>query len=191
MTGGTDEMEIEDIHVFEVLNSRFRHRILRKLTEPKSVKTLAESLDVPVTRLYYHVNQLADAGLIRVVEERKVGAMIERIYQTAARSFRPGKKLLESGGDPAEMARIAAAVVLDPARFDAEAMLTRHFEEQTPEPDLPANLGRGQSMMNRSRAEAFAKRLEDLLDEFQEDNEGDEAMEFSFSFVFTPVGGFE
>jgi hypothetical protein len=132
---------------------------------------------------------LADAGLIRVVEERKVGAMIERIYQTAARSFRPGKKLLESGGDPAEMARIAAAVVLDPARFDAEAMLTRHFEEQMTEPDLPANFGRGQVMMNRSRAEAFARRLEDLLDEFGEEDEGDEATEFSFSFVFTPVGG--
>lgn len=187
MVFDSEVMDIEDIHVFEVMNNRFRHRIMRKLIEPKSVKTLAASLDVPVTRLYYHVNQLLDVGLIRVVEERKAGAMIERIYQTSARSFRPGEKLLESGGDPADMARIAAAVVLDPARFDAEAMLAREFEAGTTD-DIPANLGRGQAVMSRSRAEEFAKRLDELLTEFEGDDEDDDATEFSFSFVFAPVG---
>jgi DNA-binding transcriptional ArsR family regulator len=181
-------LEIEDIQVFRVLNNRFRHRIMRGLVEPKSVKDLAAALDVPVTRLYYHVNQLADAGLIRVVEERKVGAMIERVYQTTARSFRPGHKLLESGVDPAEMARIAAAVVLDPARLDAEAMLVRHFAEGLPDPDLPSNLGRGQAIMSRSRAEEFAKRLDELLNELEGDDRDDDALEFSFSFVFAAVG---
>jgi predicted transcriptional regulator len=63
-------LEIEDIAVFEILNTRFRQRILRELITPKPVKELAGCLGVPVTRLYYHVNQLLDAGLIRVVEQR-------------------------------------------------------------------------------------------------------------------------
>lgn len=186
MVDDSQVMEIDDIHVFAVMNNRFRQRIMRELVEPKSVKSLAESLDVPVTRLYYHVNQLADVGLIVVVEERKAGAMIERIYQTPARSFRPGEKLLESGGDPVEMARIAAAVVLDPARFDAEAMLAREFETGMPD-DFPANLGRGQATMSRSRADEFAKRLDELMRALEGDDEDDDAIDFSFSFVFAPM----
>lgn len=180
-------MEIDDIAVFEVLNNRFRHRILRELADPKSVKALAEALDVPVTRLYYHVNQLADVGLIRVTEERKVGAIVERIYQTVARTFRPGRKLLEAGGDPVEMARIASAWLLDAARVDAESMLARHFE--TGARDLPASLGRAHVAMTKSRAEEFGKRLQAMLDELDNDDTGEDVVDYSFSFVFAPLAG--
>lgn len=185
----TEIMEIEDIHVFEVMNNRFRHRIMRELVEPMSVKALAGILDVPVTRLYYHVNQLADVGLIRVVDERKVGAILEKIYQTSAQTFRPGKKLLEADRDPAEMARIAAAVVLDPARVDAEAMLTREFEKGVSS-DMPGTLGRGQTMMTRSRAAEFEKRIEALLAEMETDDDDEDAVECSISVVFAPLTEF-
>lgn len=187
MSRPEDVLEIEDIHVFEVMNDRFRHRIMRELLDPKPVKTLAERLDVPVTRLYYHVNQLADVGLIRVVEERKVGAIVEKVYQTAARSFRPGTKLLRSGRDPAEMARIAAAVVFDPARLDAEAMLRRHFEEGVKAEDIPAAFSRSHARMTAARAAELARRIADLLEEMDEEDETDDAVEYTLSVVFSPL----
>lgn len=44
-------LEIDDIEVFEVLNNPVRVRILRQLMEPTSVKGVAESLNMPPTRL--------------------------------------------------------------------------------------------------------------------------------------------
>lgn len=183
-----DVMEIEDITVFGVLNNRFRQRILRALVSPKPVKELAEDLDVPVTRLYYHVNQLLDAGLIRIVEERKVGAILEKVFQTTARSFRPGARLLQSDRPPAEMARIGAAVVLDPARLDAEAFLVRHFEAGAPV-DAPGTFGRAQGRMSQEKAEELTERIHQLLDELDDGADpGEEDIEFSLSVVFVPIG---
>jgi DNA-binding transcriptional ArsR family regulator len=183
-----DVMEIEDIAVFGVLNNRFRQRILRALVSPKPVKELAEDLDVPVTRLYYHVNQLLDAGLIRIVEERKVGAILEKVFQTTARSFRPGARLLQSDRPPAEMARIGAAVVLDPARLDAEAFLVRHFEAGAPADD-PGTFGRAQGRLSQDKAEELTERIHELLDELDDgDDPGEDDIEFSLSVVFVPIG---
>lgn len=177
-------LEIEDIAVFEVLNNRFRQRILRELLTPKPVKELAEGLGVPVTRLYYHVNQLLDAGLIRVVEERKVGAILEKVFQTTARSFRPGAALLQSGRPPGEMARIGAAVVLDPARLDAETFLTKHFETGASIDD-PGTFARGQGRLSKAKAEKLAEKIHELLDEL--DDEDDDGIEFSLSVIFVPL----
>lgn len=184
-----DVMEIEDLAVFEVLNNRFRQRILRDLLSPKPVKELAESLEVPVTRLYYHVNLLLEAGLIRIVEERKVGAILEKVFQTSARSFRPGRRLMKSGRPPEEMARIGAAVVLDPARLDAEAFLIKHFESGAPADD-PGTFARGQGRLSKARAEALAERIHELLDELDnEEDAGEDAIDFSLSVVFVPLAG--
>jgi DNA-binding transcriptional ArsR family regulator len=182
-------LEIEDIAVFEILNNRFRQRILRELITPKPVKELAGCLGVPVTRLYYHVNQLLDAGLIRVVEQRKVGAILEKVFQTSARSFRPGAALLQSGRAPQEMARIGAAVVLDPARLDAEAFLVRHFETGAPADD-PGTFGRAQARFSKAKAEELTERIHELLDEFDDEEDG-YGVEFSLSVIFVPLAGAE
>lgn len=180
-----DVFLIEDISVFGVINNPFRQRLMRVFGEPRSVKAAAEALNVPVTRLYHHINQLADAGIVRVVEERKAGAMIEKIYQTTAKSFSPGPGLLTDDTDPDEMARVAAGIVLDPARADAEAALARSFRDQ--EAPAFAAIGRGQALMTPHRAEKFAKRVMDLLHELEEDDSDEDAAEFALSLAFFPI----
>lgn len=52
-----------------------RLRILGLLRrEPRTLKQLVAELDLPTTRLYYHVNLLESHGLIRAVETRIVFA---------------------------------------------------------------------------------------------------------------------
>ena len=189
MSTTAEVFKIEDIEVFDVLNSAFRQQIMRRLQEPKSVKQIAHEMDVPVTRLYYHVNRLADSGVIEVVEERKSGAMIEKLYRTAARAFAPGPGLLKGGHDPAELARVAAGVVLDQARADAEAALASHFEGGGEPDDLPGAIGRGAALMTRERAREFADRLAELLDEMEQDEATEGVEEFGLSVVFFPTGG--
>jgi DNA-binding transcriptional ArsR family regulator len=59
-----------------------RMRILMALAdEKKTAQQLADELrDVPQATLYRHVNRLAKAGVIQVVEQRQVRGSIERVY---------------------------------------------------------------------------------------------------------------
>ena len=57
-----DEAYITEPSQFEALTSGLRMRILQMFHEPSSVREVAERLDMPVTRLYYHVNLLEESG---------------------------------------------------------------------------------------------------------------------------------
>lgn len=188
-------MEIEDPEVFEVLNNTLRTRILRRLVEPNSIRQVAEELKVPPTRLYYHVNLLEEAGIIEVVETRKVGAMLQKIYQTKAKSFRPSPKLADGDLEPHELARITSGVVLDGARADAIEALTKNFAHvKAGEPDakLPGSIGRVLSFFTLEEAREFSKKLQEFIEEeFDRDQEPPGRDEYSFTYVFFPIAGSE
>ena len=184
-------MEIDDIGVLEILNNSTRLKILSNLEEPSSVKEVAAAMGVPATRLYYHINLLHDAGLVEVVETRKVGAMIERLYRSVADTFRPGQALFEKSGDLKRLARVSADIVLDGARLDAETGLLRHFEamaEGNRRSDLhPGTVSRSVRKMSRATAADFERRLEELIDEWSSSESDEEGEEFSLSIVMFPL----
>lgn len=185
--------EIEDTRTFDVLNSPIRLRILRNLDEPRSVKEVASLLGVPPTRLYYHVNMMADVGIVEVAETRKVGAMIEKLYLRMADGFRPSPRLVELGHDPADLARIGAAVVLDGARVDTEAALRDHFErlsrgERTMS-DLEGSLGRTIAYLEPGDIARIEEALVGVANLMEELDHKDGGTEFALAFAFFPVAG--
>lgn len=186
--GPEDEFLLEDLDTVRMLNDPVRSTILQLLIfEPKTVKDLAAELDVPVTRLYYHVNMLEDAGVIRVVSTRKAGAMIQKLYQATARSYRPSPRIAETIDDPREAARIGVATVLDTARVDIEQAVAARFAD--PEGDHPpAGLGRTVMRLHPEDAQALLDRLTAILEEY-EDVSSDDGMWMSFSYALAPSAG--
>ena len=185
-----DTLEIDDIETFEVLNNPARLRIMRRLVEPRSIREVAESLDVPPTRLYYHFNLLEEAGVIKVVETRKVGAMLQKVFQTVAKSYRPSPKLVDGDHAPHELAKIAAAVVLDGARLDAEEAISAHLERVQmgdTESKAQGSIGRSISFLTEAAAEEFARKLEELIMEEFDSDDVEEGTEYGFTYVFFPL----
>lgn len=185
-------IEIDDIEVFEVLNNPVRVRILRQLMEPASVKQVAAGLKMPPTRLYYHFNLLEEAGLISVVETRKVGAMMERLYRARARGFRPSPQLSKGGYEPSELAKVATGVVLDGARADAEEALTRHFRlvrDDEREELGDGAFGRTVGFFTREQAAEFADRLRRFIEDEFDPHDRSEGHEYGLTFVFFPLAG--
>jgi DNA-binding transcriptional ArsR family regulator len=185
--------EIDDIRTLEILKNQTRVRIMRQLAEPSTVKQIAERMDAPPTRLYYHVNLLEETGVIRVVETRKAGALVEKVYQVAGRQFHPSRALMSSDHDPALLASLGAAVILDGARVDAEAGLRRHFEEVAQELPVASErlgaLGRTIVYLEPESVKLVVEKIRDLLelmDQLDAPGEGDE---FGMSYVFFPVAG--
>ena len=62
---------------------------------PRTVQQIAEALDVPFTRLYYHIKMMEKHGLIRMVDLKQMpGAIEEKYYQVSARQFIIDRSLL-------------------------------------------------------------------------------------------------
>jgi DNA-binding Lrp family transcriptional regulator len=87
---------IERAKQFDALRSELRLRILGALQskEPSSVNDLAEELGREAEPLYYHVNLLHRAGLIRETGIRQVGRREEVLYERASDriQFHPERK---------------------------------------------------------------------------------------------------
>ncbi len=85
-----------------------RLEILSELSEPESAAGLARRIGLPRQQVNYHIRQLEDQGLVKLVGERKVRNCIERLVQAVGRSYVIS---------PAALGELAA----DPERIEDEA----------------------------------------------------------------------
>jgi DNA-binding transcriptional ArsR family regulator len=85
----------------KALADPLRIRLLEWLAqEPRSARQLADCAGLPADRLYYHLGQLEQAGLIEIAEYRRLDrGKVERIYAPAE---------TEPPGDDAEPEELAA-----------------------------------------------------------------------------------
>lgn len=84
--GGTPIL-IDDPAVLKALTDPLRHEIVGLLDHPMSAKEVAAALDVPATRLYYHLDLLVERGLAKVADHRTVGRNVERLFVRAGDRF--------------------------------------------------------------------------------------------------------
>lgn len=180
-----DEAFITDPSQFEALTSGLRMRILRLCHEPLSVREIAERLDMPATRLYYHINLLDDAGFIQIVHTRKSGARMEKIYRVAGQTITPGPELLANIEDAGAAAKALTAIVIEPARAETEDALQKRFEGD----EQPMDLGRTMAVLTPTQIEALASQLHDLVNEFmagQQESNDPQARGYSFTYTLLP-----
>jgi DNA-binding transcriptional ArsR family regulator len=71
-----------------VFNEPTRRDVMTLLAErPATVSQLAEAMGKPKGTIGYHVKELEEAGLVRVVRTRKVRALTEKYYGRLARTY--------------------------------------------------------------------------------------------------------
>jgi len=162
-----ENLALADLDLLAEATHPVRGNILRRLRQPRTVAELAELLDVPITRLYHHVNRLHDFELIHVVATRQVAAVTERRYQVAAKSFSVDEKLLKST-DRRELSAALSSV------FDAAKLRFQRFVEDAgmdafDRDDSLTALTLGESYLSPGRHRELIKRLTELVNEFSSD----------------------
>ena len=91
---------IDDLETLHLLTQPLRLRIveaLRAASGPLAVKDLARVLATSQTKLYYHVNLLEEARLIRVAATRVVSGITEKRYEAATYRLSVDRALLAPG----------------------------------------------------------------------------------------------
>jgi DNA-binding transcriptional ArsR family regulator len=161
---------IRDFETLKVLADPLRMQLLSLLQQPRTVKELGERLEMPPTKLYYHVNQLLNVALIRVTDTNLVSGIIEKRYAATAEEVRVDPDLLSPQRVTPEYVENLLHVVFDSAKKDIRRSVATGL----------LNLGTdaGQSRdrviarmyveLTRSQFEAYQQRLADLLREVQE-----------------------
>lgn len=171
----------------EALRSPVRMRVLNAARKPRSVREIADQLDMPVTRLYYHINLLHDVGFLDVVHTRKSGARLEKLYRVAGKSIVVGPELAKNSPDPATAARALAAVVLEPALHEAESAIADRLLD---EPGRPIDLGRSLSVLSPEEAAVISAKIESLVREHladRKESDHPEAKTYAFTYTFLPT----
>lgn len=141
-----DVRVLDDPETVGVLSHPLRVRILEALREPGSSATVARQIGHPRQKVNYHLKELERAGLVQRVEERRVGNLVESMYQAVARSFLVSPAVAWS--DPRRMEALGrqhslqtlvvlgerlqrdAAVLLDRAAFDGEEIASASVEAE-------------------------------------------------------------
>src|SRR5438128_650379 len=77
-----------------------RLRMLERLVEPASASGLARQLRQPRQKVNYHLRALEKAGLVELVEERRVGNCMERIVRATGRAYLVGAEALAALAAP-------------------------------------------------------------------------------------------
>jgi DNA-binding transcriptional ArsR family regulator len=181
-----ETMEINDLETLKIITDPTRLSIIEALGEPRSVTEIAESLDVPRTRLYHHIKLLEEHGLIRVASTRKKGALAEKLYEPSARSFTPGQDLLESEDGPERVEAIVTAV-LDSTREDLRRSLLKHWVKRQPDDPEETSLMRSLVRLEPEEAERFIGEFTELMERYQSLHRDEEASDATRMYALTLV----
>ena len=191
------ERLINDLETLKVYFDPMRSKIMRTVAyRPRTVQEIAQELDVPFTRLYYHMNLLEKHGLIRVVETRNLsGAVEEKYYQISARSFVIDRALLTVSSDDSNEKADGLEIILGTMFDDAMGAIRTSIREQkidihktSPEPDSML-VRNGRMRIPKSKEAYFHQKFLDLIAEMSEpdcDADHKDCTEYALMLAFFP-----
>jgi predicted ArsR family transcriptional regulator len=150
--------QIDSIEALKIYCDDVRLRMLNLMADaPRTVNELAGILNVPFTRLYYHMHLLEKHGFIEVVSVRNIsGAVEEKHYQTTARTFTVALPLLTLGTPNPEVTRVQEVL------RDAQNGLLNDPDHTLEEADI---------QLAHLKTNALQERLAALMSEHAEDND--------------------
>ena len=145
--------------VHKALADPLRVRLLEALWEtPRSARELAECMELPADRLYYHLGQLESAKLVEVTDYRRLArGKVERVYAPAT---------VEPPGDAASPEEMVAFLgsMLDATRADIAAA----YQAKQAGRRREVNLLRGSLRLTDDALAELRGHIEQLASRFQD-----------------------
>ena len=164
-----DELIIDDLETLHVISDPLRLKLLNAIIDQaKPIKQIAAELELDQIKLYYHFKIMEKHGLVKVVEERVISGIVEKVYRARARTMRVAGGLLSITGPADESTDEMLTYVFDKARNKLEKGIAEN--ELSIEPTAPPQrrfiAERCSKRLPPELARQFFDRLEALTDEF-------------------------
>jgi DNA-binding transcriptional ArsR family regulator len=167
-----DSLILDNLEALKVYFDPLRMQIVQEISHQcKNVHEIAEALEVPFTRLYYHIKMLEKHGIIQVVETRAMsGAVEEKYYQIAAKQFIVDRSLLtlatSEGQNPA-LDILLETMLRETGENIRRSVREGNIDLKTTAPNPTAlMIRRGVLRLNQEQATQLYHELEMLLNRF-------------------------
>lgn len=173
--GPDDDLTISSTEQLHALSNPTRWGIIGRLNDgPASVQELARSMGAAKGTIGHHVRVLANAGLVRVAETRKVRGVVEKRYARVGKRFRlPDREAAAALGTKHDIGTLPLRQALAEARPSSG-------------PDDPSMSFILRARMSPDRARRFADLLNALGAEFV-DGAADEGETFGLvASIYVP-----
>ena len=192
-----EEICISDLETLKVISDPLRVQVLERIGMACdsgnliTVKQLSEDLDIPQTKLYYHVNLLEKHDLIQVAETKVVSGIIEKHYQIRARRIRVDLDISKSTeldrDEGITLTLNSIATMLNTAYKNIEKNFQHFSSGDDLDDDQTTIMLSTQAMMQLSpeRAKSFIQCLNDLIAKFSEVDNPD-GLYYSLTVLFNP-----
>jgi DNA-binding transcriptional ArsR family regulator len=108
-----DVLYLDRIEQADALFKPRRIEVLRRLTEPSTCTEIGKDLGDSPQKVYYHVKRLQSAGLVELVDERRIRGITEGIYRAVAHSYWVSPDLVGRIGPPREDNQYGLGFLLD------------------------------------------------------------------------------
>jgi len=159
---------VEDIEALKILADTRRMSILESLDTPKTVKEMAEGMDVEPTKLYYHVNLLEKHRLIQIVDTKIVSGIIEKTYQRMGKRYEVDKHILATDAPSDQHIEDSLEIIFDSTKNDVrrgiKAGVIRMTDEEEPKEAL---IWRMVAQLHPEQYAKFRQRMHDVLSDMQ------------------------
>lgn len=170
------EYVISDLDTLKVIADPFRLQIIEIIFDhAHTVKQIAQKLDLPPLKLYYHINLLEKHGLISITHTRMVSGIMEKSYQASARNFRVKQGLLTPGtteeGIEQRMDLFVEAILEDAKRDIKQNALSGLIDLSSDNQPHSLRISRTTTRLTDAQALEFQRRLALLVQEFQSHKE--------------------
>lgn len=179
--------ELRTVKELRAASHPLRATVLRLMKEEeRSVKDLCELLGETTTRLYYHVRQLEDAGLIRLVRTEKRARSVLKYYRATAMVFTiPFDMLQEHPESPEAMAGVSMeAKLMELGAADVRYALSSGVGNITVD---EYSIARFLVRTTPERVREFTRQLEELLVSFANSDQEDGTVRYSMTSALVPV----
>ncbi|MFL1673125.1 ArsR family transcriptional regulator [Paenibacillus dendritiformis] len=88
---------IDSLEKLKLISDPLRTKILMNLIKKEYTgQQLAELLQIPKTKIYFHLKELEKHGIIEIVKEEEKNGIMQKFYRSIARRFIPSDDLLPS-----------------------------------------------------------------------------------------------
>jgi DNA-binding MarR family transcriptional regulator len=200
---------VKDLETLKVLSDPLRMEILRFIAIANqkgrfaTVKEIADELEMPNTKLYYHINLLEKHGLILVGDTQVVSGIIEKQYQIVAEDISVDKHILatDEGAEDEQLDQLLETLssILDSAyanlKKSMKTMLLEKLVEKEGGPparkQVNMSFSNTELYLTEKQAAEMKTRLTGLVEEFdrlstkniQKDADG---LHFGCTMILTP-----
>ena len=155
-----EHYDLQNVEQLRAIADMLRMRIVDTLRErPMTVTQLGDTLDIAPAKIHYHVRELEKVGLLRLVETREKGGILEKYYQPIARDFSVPKELLLSA--PPDELLTTTDSLFEQTRISFRRALRKMLAQKGRESDT--TLAFLPLYLTQEEQRTLAKQLEELL----------------------------